>query len=328
MELFALDSSSYWKWRNSSTSNWKPSNSTFKNLAGAAAPFEQSMAAVARGSVDVDIFVIGTHSDLWHTYHEIDSAWDAAWENLGGVLTTGPAAVSWSPERIDVFALGDAPAFELFQMTWTYPNGWKSWYGIGGRWETFTPTPVTWGPNRLHVFVVDPDTSSLHHVWWEGSDWQFEDLGGYCTSRPTAVSRNAGTLDVIVRGGDAGLWHLSYQQSSWGEWQSLDSGTSIQSEPEAITCASSNVELFAWSDDGTLLHKSGSVLDGDITWAPSKGYEVVGNGLAGPPKSVCDGEQSVDVFAYLDNGQVGQRTWDRALKTWSPSDGFELLGSV
>ena len=28
------------------------------------------------------------------------------WENLGGTITSAPAAVSWGPNRIDVFARG------------------------------------------------------------------------------------------------------------------------------------------------------------------------------------------------------------------------------
>jgi hypothetical protein len=326
LELFALDVATYWKWQNSSTSSWNPQTRTFVSLAGAAAPFEQGTAAVARGSNDVDIFVIGTEFALYHLHHDIDTAWRSEWQPLYGILTTGAAVVSWGPERLDVFALGESPDFELFQISWAQ-TVWSEWNPIGGSWESFTPTAITWGPNRLDVLVVHPDTKSLHHAYLSLSSWEWENLGGYCTSRPAAVSRDTGVIDIFVRGGDAGLWHLSYQ-NSWGQWRSIDSGTAIQAEPEAISCASSNIEVFAWRNDGALLHKSVLVANGVDTWTPSSGYEVCGMGLAGPPKAVCSGRDSVDVFAYLENGQTGHRTWNRTLRTWYPSDGFEFLGKV
>ena len=46
----------------------------------------------------------GTDNALYHKYWN-GSQW-IDWENLGGVLTLAPAAVSWGPNRIDVFARG------------------------------------------------------------------------------------------------------------------------------------------------------------------------------------------------------------------------------
>lgn len=336
LEVFALDSADvvYWKWRNLSTTSWVPQSNALQSLSGIAAPFAQGVAAVVRGLASVNIFVVGTDFALYNKYHTTDFVWGPSltdWEYRGGILSTAPTAISWSEDRLDVFVIGEAQVYGLFHMYWTSETGWSDWTGLGGSWETFAPTAVTWGPDRIDVFVVDPNTKSLHHTYWDGSLWQpqgsFEDLGGYCTSRPVAVSSDSGVIDIFVRGGDAGLWHLSYS-NGWGKWVSVDPKTAIQAEPEAVSWESGSIELFAWSNDDTLLHKSFLVTDGVGAWTPSSGFEVRGDGLAGPPKAVCDGIDSVHVFAYLQNGQVGHRALNQTPGTWYPSTGFESLGDL
>jgi hypothetical protein len=340
LEVFALDSDglTYWKWKNSSTpslSSWNPQAETLDNLGGVAAPFEQGIAAVTRGVSDVDIFVAGTDFALYHKYHPLDLVWGPSptnWEYRGGILSTSPTAVSWGHDRLDVFVLGEAPLYQLFQIYWSSATGWSNWINLGGSWETYAPTAMAWGPDRIDVFVVDPNTKSLHHKYWDGNLWQplnsSEDLGGYCTSRPIAVSRASGLIDIFVRGGDAALWHLSYS-NGWTQWVSIDPTTPIQAEPEAVSWGfGSNVEVFAWGDDDALLHKSFGMVDGVLAWTPSTRFEIRGEGLTGPPKAVCDDIESVHVFAYLQNGQVGHRVLNHSLGSWSPSEGFDILGIV
>ena len=36
----------------------------------------------------------------------MDAAAWSGWEGLGGILESGPGAVSWGPDRLDVFAMG------------------------------------------------------------------------------------------------------------------------------------------------------------------------------------------------------------------------------
>jgi hypothetical protein len=112
---------------------------------------------------------------------------------------------------------------------------------------------------RLGVFVVHPVTKALYHVYYDSSSWQrngsFENLGGYCTERPTVVSRSTRHIDVFARGGDAGLWHLSHLQM-WSNWTSISGSTSIQAEVEALSWDPNRIDIFAWGADQSLLHKS------------------------------------------------------------------------
>jgi Repeat of unknown function (DUF346) len=64
------------------------------------------------------VFARGDDDGLWHMWWD-GSGWNG-WEPLGGVLTSDPAAVSWSEDRIDVFARGsDNAIWHLY-----YEGGW------------------------------------------------------------------------------------------------------------------------------------------------------------------------------------------------------------
>jgi hypothetical protein len=52
----------------------------------------------------------------------------AKWESLGGAMTSGAAASSWAPQRLDVFARGSGNSLV---HRW-YDNAWSSWESFGG----------------------------------------------------------------------------------------------------------------------------------------------------------------------------------------------------
>jgi C1A family cysteine protease len=84
-------------------------------------------ASCAQDANSLDIFVHGTDGALWWKHYTSGSGW-GAWQSLGGVLTSSPAAVSRSVGTIDVFVRGsDNKLWERF-----YDNGWDSWALIGG----------------------------------------------------------------------------------------------------------------------------------------------------------------------------------------------------
>jgi hypothetical protein len=67
----------------------------------------------------LDVLVAGPGYALWRMAWN-GSAW-SPWENLGGVLTSDPDAVSWGSDTFDVFVRG--------------PDGglWHKWW-ISGSW--------------------------------------------------------------------------------------------------------------------------------------------------------------------------------------------------
>jgi hypothetical protein len=62
------------------------------------------------------VFVRGTNTHLMHRWYS-GGVW-SAWQDLGGELQAGssPAAVSWGPDRIDLFVRGLDN--ELYTRSW------------------------------------------------------------------------------------------------------------------------------------------------------------------------------------------------------------------
>lgn len=339
VEVFALtpQSQPLWKYRNTSTT-WYPQSGILQSLGGNAAPYTQGIAAISRGEDNVHLFRAGSlNNSLFYKSHSKENyTWspsDDTWESVGGILSTAPSAISRTPDRFDVFALGAAPRYQLFQITWNATTGWTDWFGMSdGSWQILPPTVVSWGGDRLDVFLLNNGNALQHTYFNGGSSWypigSFEDLGGFCASRPTAVSRASDVIDVFARGGDSGLWQLSYLQGKWGEWVAVDPETSIQSDPAAVSCGSDKIEVFAWASNSSLLYKKWETSSGNGTWTPNTGFQVLGDGLTGPPKAVCDGQGGLHVFAYLDNRRVGHLALDGSTGLWSPATGFEIIGTM
>ena len=127
-----------------------------------------------------------------------------AWESLGGIITSPPAAVSWGANRVDVFAL--ATDSSLAHRGWD-GNGWGGWESLGGVLTT-PPAAVSWGPDWIDVFGRGTD-NALWHRWWDGHAWGgWESLGGIITSPPAAVSW-ARTASTCSRSLPTVRWHTA-----------------------------------------------------------------------------------------------------------------------
>lgn len=337
LEVFALQKDVYpvWKYKGSSADeDWSPGRQSFTLLNGQIAPYQPSMAAIARNGSAVDIFVVGFDSALFHKYHDNPVEWGPdilTWEFCRGLLVGPPTVVSNTTDRMDIYAIG--PDYGIYQ-TWWDSDGWHKWIGLqpnpSNTWTKDAPTVVPFLVNGYHIFLVNATDRALYYMFWNGSASEWIEVGGYLTSRPVAVSRPDGRLDLFARGGDAGLWQISFNQDAsslvWSNWTSISGDTKVLSEPEAVTWGPENIEVFAWGENNTLLHKRYD--DNDESWTPNVGFEIIGEDLAGPPKAVCDRSESVHVFAYLRNGQLGHKSWDSDADAWSPPQDFELLGMV
>jgi hypothetical protein len=172
--------------------------------------------AVAVGTSTINVFVRGSDNQLW------DNVWNGStwgWLPLGGVLTSGPDADSWTgtTTHVDVYLRGTDNA--LWHKA--SDNGtWGSWDSLGGG-LTSDPGAVSSGPNRADVFVRGTD-NQLWHRSWNGVAWQaWEPLGGVLASGPDPASCASGHLDVFAIGTDGQLWRKGFNGASWGVWQPL-----------------------------------------------------------------------------------------------------------
>ena len=129
----------------------------------------------------LDLFGRGTDNHLKHRWY--DGSWHD-WQDLGGTLTSSPAAVSWAENRIDIFA---ADTNNHLTHTW-WDGAWHGFEDLGGD-LTSAPTVSSFGERSLDVFARDDHNHLVHKYFRDATGWSgWEDLGGDLASTPTAVS--------------------------------------------------------------------------------------------------------------------------------------------
>jgi hypothetical protein len=78
LEVFALSSNNvYWKYRGLASQDtiWNPTDGSLALVGGADASFDTTVAAIARGGQNVNIFIAGSMGDLIDKYHQNSSSW-------------------------------------------------------------------------------------------------------------------------------------------------------------------------------------------------------------------------------------------------------------
>ena len=191
------------------------------------------------GDTQDDVFVAGSDNNLHHTFHsDFFPTW-SSWENLGGVLTSAPSAVSWGNQnRIDVFARGTDNG--LWHKWWT-GSSWSGWESLGGS-LTSDPVVTSWAAGRLDVFVRGTD-NQMWHRFFAGSWSGWEPLGGFLNSAPGGVSWGPNRIDVFVQGTDHAIWHRWWDGAAWRGWESLHG--SITQAPAATSRGAGDLEVYA-----------------------------------------------------------------------------------
>ena len=227
------------------------------------------------------------------------------WESLGGIITSDPAAVSWSSGRLDVFARGTDRAL---WHKW-FDGSWHGWESLGGG-LTSAPGVSSWAAGRLDVFVRGDD-NALWHKWFDGSWHNWESLGGGLTSGPAAASGGPGRIDVFVRGGDAALWHKWFD-GHWHDWESL--GGAIVGDPAVASWGTNRLDVFARGTDNALWHKW---WDGSA-W---RGWESLGGILTASPGVASWAPRRLDVVVRGTDNACWHKWFDT--DAWH---GWESLG--
>lgn len=232
----------------------------------------------------------------WHGY-----------ENLGGLLTSRPNAVSWAANRIDVVTRGlDSGVYHK----WWNGSSWQGWESLGGQIQG-SPSICSWANGRLDIFA----TGLNHHLWhrYYQNGWsKWEDLGGMLSSEPACVSWGPNRIDIFARGMNSSMWHLWFD-GTWHGWEDL--GGVITSPPAVSSWASGRLDCFARGTNNHLFHKwfSGG-------WS---NWEDLGVSMMGGPAAESWGANRIDVFYPGLKYNMMHKWWDGS--KWS---GEENLGGI
>jgi serine protease AprX len=220
----------------------------------------------------------------------------SGWASRDGLFTSPPTAVSWGPNRLDIFAKGTDNSLQHRAYD---SGGWGAWESLGSV-LTSPPAAVSWGPSRLDVFVLGRENALWHRAYDSGGWGAWESLGGVLTSPPAAVSWGPSRLDVFAKGTDNSLQHRVYDSSGWGAWEAL--GGVLTSPPAAVSWGPSRLDLFAKAIDNSVQHRAYD----SGTWGA---WESLGGVLTSPPAAVTWGAKKLAVFALGVDNAVWRQSW-------------------
>jgi hypothetical protein len=219
------------------------------------------------------------------------------WRNNGGVLASGPAALTWGFGRLDAFVSGtDGVLYH-----WVDNGTFVGWEGLPGVQPASDASAVSvagppTGPGVIDVFVRGSDGALWHRNYANvsaGSWSPWEKLGGAITGAPAPVSLGAGNIDVFVQGTDNHLWYDSLVGTTW-TWHLA--GGQLGAPPAAVSGAIvGQTDAFVMGKDSALWRYT--ITSTTTGWAPS-----LGGRLAAKPAATARGT-ALDVFVEgLDTG--------------------------
>ena len=255
---------------------WQPSANGSDSLGGHLNASD-TLSATVNGANPIDVFGQGTDGSIYHKYWD-GSSWQPQGESLEQLddgktgFGSGPAAVSWGPDRTDIFAL-DLSGRVLHQY-WDGTTWLKQWEFIAHDLQlSDTPTAISWGVNRLDVFGVDLKSGDLVHVYWDGSEWSdVESLGTpsadvlfASSGTVAATSWSANRIDIVALGTDGAYYYKYWDGSQWqpSDKGFISKGGDFASSPAVVSWGENRLDIFGVGTDDNLKH---------MTWYGSGWY--------------------------------------------------------
>jgi hypothetical protein len=189
--------------------NWKPVGGIF--------PKGAPLAAVARTSNNLDLFVVGNNGVVYTSWWVAGSDWSGIhndWRAIGGYFKAGAslAALARTGNNLDVFVVGNDGV--VYTSWWAAGSDWSgtnnNWRPIGGFFPVAAPLAViSRTGDNLDAFVVGNDGVAYTSAWSASSDWSganndWRPIGGFFPAGApiAALSRNPGQMDLFVCGND------------------------------------------------------------------------------------------------------------------------------
>lgn len=241
------------------------------------------------------------------------------WEALNEeVITSAPAAASWKPGRLDVFARSQN---NLLKQK-TFEGGWTTWKEPKLKSNNKIPTlidapaAVSWGTNRIDCFVRGID-SRAYHLWYENEWVDIEPFDGIITSAPTAASWSPGRLDVFALDQNGYLIHKFFN-GGWKTWEKLpnftgDREVKFVDAPAAVSWGPDRLDCFVRGIDGRMYH-----IWYDKGWGK---FEVFDGIIASAPAVTSQAPGQLDVFARGLNNHLMHKRYDGKWHPWTDLGG-------
>lgn len=256
------------------------------------------------------------------------AAW-SQWETVGGADTaTAPVYVTYGQNSLAVFSEYQGQLQEV-SGAGAFPNWVHSATDLHLPFATSImsgPGATSWGGGRLDVFAWSFTRFSRYLYWqnllheWStdgGASWQYETLptfSGFISGlAPVVVSRGANDLTVLAFGTNDSLSALTWNGSSWGNWQSL--GGYLPSQRIAAQPLAGN-QLHVFGVGG-----NASLYDDTLTGSSWSGWQSLGGTVTTSPTASSWAYDSMTVCALSSDNALWCR--DDIYGSWS---GWYSLG--
>jgi hypothetical protein len=260
-----------------------------------------------------DVFWRTSAGRLAHRYRPAGGSWTRKLD-LGGSLASQPAAVSWKPGRIDVFARGTD---DTLMHRWYRRGQWSRWESLGGT-LTSAPAVASWEPGRLDVFTRAPNGALRHRFYVSGKGWStWRRRGGALTSSSAATPWAPGRIDVVARGTGAVLLHRSYVKGDgWSRWRTR--GRGLTSRPAIAAPAPGMLDIAARRNGDDLRLKR------YVRGSGWSGWSSLGGHFASGPTATTAGDD-VTVSARRTGGRLALTTRRSPTAAWGKWYGVDAL---
>ena len=282
--------------------------------------------AVSWGADRIDVYV-GPFPDgsLGHKYFD-GSGWFPSdnYENIGGSLRGPPLAISWGPNRNDIFAVGQDN--QLWRKTLdgsTWGPSQSEWENLGGNLSFKYPlAAVSRIANRLDVFGVREEDDGSNSLWrksWNGTSWKpsapgLDRISGKYLTAPSVVSRLPSGFTIFIVDLQGNLTHRWWDSRTeqWNRWTTI--GTQFRSTPAVISTNSTRIDVVSAGVDGGLYQ---------VTWAQGSWQEKQEIAHGNRVERVSVQKLGDDMISYFGIDRRGasysllRADWD----TWVPHNG-------
>jgi hypothetical protein len=177
----------------------------------------------------------------------VDTWFDGLWhvQDLGGSIDGTPSVVAYNGQ-FHIFG----SSFGTIYHKWWSGSVWYDWVPLGAGNNPVAVVFNHGGVDQLHV-VSRQGNGSVGDIYYDGSAWQTQNLGGSIERTPSVAIYN-GQFHIV--GSWAGqVYHRWFNGSVWATWSIISTGH----EPVATVFTNGGVtELHV-----TSRHNNGSVID-------------------------------------------------------------------
>ena len=209
----------------------------------------------------LDVIVHSTDNRLFYRAYENDTWQGTGWVDLtdGHSIQLSPAAASWGPNRLDLFAVWDKQVHHR-----AYNNGtWSPWTENLEGATNDVPAAAAAKLLRVDVLVHTTDNFMARRYWESGvtvgwKNWEL--IGGQAQplmSAPAAVATAPNRVDCFGRNANSRLMYCWYQGIIQEIWREIDV-LPIKDTPalvSGLTAERGRVDVFVRGTDDLLKHR-------------------------------------------------------------------------